>query len=189
MELSDASGPSTQHLPPWERSRQVQREFFAGLGRSVDPVRLGVSLGFLRRFLAAHPQIEARGLSTAEVCYQIIVPSTAHSQLTYAETFRKAVDGSPSSCFVSHAWSYPFAVLVQTIARYEAKESLGGGLDHAGGSYWIDIFSKNQWVVNSDSTERELALAVSSAHDQFGSCEEGAPSLLFVVHPWPDPAA
>jgi len=152
-------------------------------------VRLGVSLSFLLRFLAAHPEIEEKGLSTAEVCYQIIVPSTAHSQLTYAEAYHETVEGSPSSCFVSHAWSYPFAVLVKTIARYEERESPGVGRENIGGSYWIDILCKNQWIVNSASTERELAAAVDNAHNQTGGGNEGTSSLLFVVHPWPEPAA
>ena len=190
VELSHTEHPSVLHLPEWERSHGIQTELCSSLGRSVDPVRVGVSLSFLRRFLLAHPEIEEKGLSTAEVCYQIIVPSTAQSQLTYAETYHEAVGSSPSSCFVSHAWSYPFAVLVNTIARYEARESPGIGRENVGGSYWIDIFCKNQWVVNSTSTERELAAAVGSAHNQNGGCDgEGASSVLFVVHPWPEPAA
>lgn len=190
VELSQPEHSSVRHLPEWEQSRGLQTELCRSLGRSVDSVCLGVSLGFLLRFLSAHPEIEKKGLSTAEVCYQIIVPSTAHSQLTYAESYHEAVDSSPSSCFVSHAWSYPFAVLVNTIARYEDRKSPGIGCENIGGSYWIDIFSKNQWIVNSASTERELAAAVGSAHNQNGGSNgEGASSLLFVVHPWPEPAA
>ena len=51
-------------------------------------------------------------------------------------------------------------MLVQTVERFEARETPGLGRENAGGSYWIDIFSKNQWIVNSASTERELAAAV-----------------------------
>ena len=51
--------------------------------------------------------------------------------------------------------------------------------------FWIDIFCKNQRVVNSADTALELQRCVKAA------CKLSThkPHVLFLVHPWPEPVA
>ena len=50
--------------------------------------------------------------------------------------------------------------------------------------FWVDIFCKNQWVVNSDDTEAELASCVARARSSY---DLGPPTLLLVLSPFPTP--
>eukprot|EP01050_Picozoa_sp_SAG11_P006378 SAG11_NODE_491_length_8977_cov_7.387249_9_plen_266_part_00 len=51
--------------------------------------------------------------------------------------------------------------------------------------FWIDIFCKNQWKVNSSGTALELQRCVRAAVKP----NTNQPQVLVLLHPWPDPIA
>ena len=51
--------------------------------------------------------------------------------------------------------------------------------------FWVDIFCKNQWVVNSADTALELQRCVKAACNPITH----KPHVLFLVDPWPEPIA
>ena len=144
----------------------------------------GVNLSFLRRFAAAHAG-SCAGKTTAQVTGAVksgsiswaepgvIVKETEASKMSYIDAF--LLDGNEvgvATVFVSHPWAGGFDALVETCSRFPDE------------IFWIDIFCKNQWVVNSGDTALELQRGVRASKNSAGK-----PHVLFVVHPWPTPLA
>eukprot|EP01048_Picozoa_sp_COSAG05_P018831 COSAG05_NODE_2829_length_2593_cov_1.595830_3_plen_446_part_01 len=147
--------------------------------------RQGVTLSFLRRFQVSHAAT-CVGKTTAQVTGAvqagaiswadpgIIVKETEASQLSYLEAFLQGSDeANVATVFVSHPWAGGFDSLVETCSRFPND------------IFWIDIFCKNQWVVNSGDTATELQNCVQMCRDTASL----RPHVLFVVHPWPNPIA
>ena len=156
----------------------------------MRPVTLGVSLRFLLRFCIQHKITgfgkfhQSNGEATWSVCKRIVVPATSEDNVCYADLLDEVKDTEigEASAFVSHAWGEPFASLVTALFAQQmglgaARAALEGPVElqdlerllceslEAGRQetyFWIDIFLKNQHVVNSDDTEAELAETVRS---------------------------
>jgi len=103
----------------------------------------------------------------------------------------------PPTHFVSHSWGCPFASLVtacavhqlghdaawQLVEKHVNLDAMVAALDTALDAgepehfYWIDIFAKNQHVIESESTAFELAQTVR--------CIAGG--VVLVLHPLTEP--
>ena len=110
---------------------------------------IGVSLDFLKRFISQR-QVGQR--TTEQVNFEMVVPAsknggpTGESGCAYVDMLR-GQDGDDlglSTVFVSHAWKYPFHILVQSIETWEKDPRQEN--QRKGSKYWIDIFCKNQHV-------------------------------------------
>jgi hypothetical protein len=115
--------------------------------------------------------VEAGAISWAEP--GVIVKETEEAMLSYIDAIPLGSDDvGVATIFVSHPWGGSFDALVKTCSRFPTE------------IFWIDIFCKNQWIVNSDDTADELQRCIRSAKNGAGQ-----PHVLFVVHPWPAPLA
>jgi len=124
------------------------------LAAAQDLPRLGVSLQFLRNFAKTHDLGER---TTAEVCEQLVKPAVAQYMAeagseggvpSLAELVQAgrlpgfAADSiGPASHFVSHAWGYCFAQLLDAleidVGENEAGADNGDGTTNF---FWLDIF-------------------------------------------------
>jgi hypothetical protein len=105
----------------------------------------------------------------------LIVTDTQASRLSYIEAFLtgNADEVGVATVFVSHPWAGSFDTLVESCSR------------HPDDVFWIDIFCKNQWVVNSDDTATELQRCVQTCRNPVTF----TPQVLFLISPWPNPIA
>lgn len=122
----------------------------------------GVSLAALRAFVAQHAGRLA-GLSTGDVCSQIVLPATEARRCAYADLLRgsSGSDGrpcvAPATVFVSHAWGNSFLQLVDAIearaAQEEREHHAAQAADAATAErppppppvFWLDILVVDQW--------------------------------------------
>ena len=116
----------------------------------TSSVVVGVSLSFLQDQLA---QINAdTSLTTADVVYQKIIPmlkTLPNKKLTYVMGTHPPYPDNPgnfgrATVFVSHAWRCSFGKLVTALERREQDVQVSE-------FYWLDIFSKDQFVINSET--------------------------------------
>jgi hypothetical protein len=140
-------GPIPSHLPAATPAflTFTLRLPWPAPGQSDGFLALGVSAVFLRRFLQ---EIETEfgatklaELTTKEICDKVIVPKTqaqrcAYMDLIQAEDHNTSTLVAPATVFVSHAWKYTFAMLVNVVLSFEKE--------HPGNFYWIDLFPNNQ---------------------------------------------
>ena len=141
----------------------------------TSSVVVGVSLSFLQDQLA---QINAdTSLTTADVVYQKIIPmlkTLPNKKLTYVMGTHPPYPDNPgnfgrATVFVSHAWRCSFGKLVTALERREQDVQVSE-------FYWLDIFSKDQFVINSEHTADELTAVVRATG-----------RLLLVMDPWDAP--
>jgi hypothetical protein len=172
----------------------------------LDAKYLGVRRAGLVQFLAENPSIT--GHTVAEVCGMVhdghvaetcpwtgrsmlpglVVARTADTKCCFVDLWRGALDHRNMiglmDTFVSHAWHEGIDSLLEGADLYlgELEARLPAGAPRP--ALWIDIFCKNQWVVNSDDTEAELASCVARARSSY---DLGPPTLLLVLSPFPTP--
>ena len=156
------------------------------LGNYMPGPMVGVSLEFLKRFISQ--RAVSKDATTEWVNFELVKPASAASGpmglgSAYIDMLRgkSGREIGPSTVFVSHAWKYPFYVLVQAIEAWQREDPRQRDQSF----YWIDIFCKNQHDVVPDEIDAEFLSSIRSAWDQYAM----SPTLLFVVHPWPDPVA
>merc|ERR1719204_2560378 len=114
--------------------------------------------------------------STGDICYKTIVPATTEEKIEYADKYIPKAELSTATYFVSHSWSYPFWCLVEGVVAHQLECDGGAMYTNSAETilsrlrnvqkkhfYWIDIFFKNQHIVNSDNTALELAECVQNA--------------------------
>ena len=111
--------------------------------------------------------------STGNVTSAIIVPMTKHAGVTYVDldgvremkevnvnTTEKFIsDVGVATIFVSHSWGCSFSRLIETLITHSQKERKNRP-NEPPPYYWLDIFSKNQHIVQGDDTAKELTRAV-----------------------------
>ena len=117
----------------------------------------------------------------------VVVRETESKQCCYVDLWRGRPDVTALlkmlDVFVSHAWGEPLAVLLECTASFEKEQALSQEDFHPG--FWIDVFCKNQWVVNSDDTAAELEACVRRARSLWEIFSP--PTVLLVASPWPAP--
>ena len=109
---------------------------------SADVDTRGVTVTFLRTFVHDN-QAKLEGMTTNDVCNQIIKPQTECLGISYLELLERRGDlhsFGEATHFASHAWSYSFLSFVETIFQ-KCEED---GLNEDATRPWVDIFSVNQ---------------------------------------------
>ena len=116
---------------------------------------IGVTLGFLQLVLAQNNQTHA----TEDIVREHIVPflsSPECRQETYVLGSSSRWPDNPAfgraTVFISHAWRCSFAGLVSALERREADRlaaAAAAGIPAVPVFFWLDIFSKDQFVINS----------------------------------------
>ncbi len=167
----------------------------------------GVSLRALQYLSAASSSAE--DMTTAGVCEHVVKPLTASAEASLVgwlqtasdEELLKACDGAlsaadvgPAGIFVSHAWRYPFASVVETLEQFCAGESASDAAMRAASSsppspggagvslfpfFWFDIATVNQHQASDKSPEWWRS--------EFRNGIRRIGHTLLVMHPWRDP--
>lgn len=140
---------------------------------------IGVSLAFLQAQLEKINHDDT--LTTADMVYQVIIPllkTIPNRRCTFVEGCHpRPYPDDPESfgratAFVSHAWRCSFAKLVSALARREQGRWRSAGTEY----YWLDIYSKDQFIINSAHTADELTNVVRATG-----------RLLLIMDPWHGP--
>ena len=135
--------------------------------------RLGVSIGFLRKFAS---KVDDKK-TTTDVCNEIVIPETKDRACAYIALLEGLCDenGVPyvgeATVFVSHAWKYNFSIPLDVMMKH-AEENPGS-------YFWFDLFINNQNVASN--------LPYTWWTNTFQSSIESIGSVLLVLSPWNDP--
>ena len=138
--------------------------------------KLGIQLRFLLDW-AQEKRISFEA-TTADVCFNIVIPETKTKQLSYCEYLlhlqsdreSNAVVGE-ASVFISHAWKYKFIEVLNALeAHFSSEPDI---------IIWFDIFSNNQHKT-LDLDFNWWATTFKSAIISFGR-------TVMVLAPWNDP--
>ena len=111
-------------------------------------------------------------LTTFQVVQKVVIPATKEKQNTYVELIESQNKSNPTH-FVSHSWSYPIWSLIEGLVMHQLNcdrsvlytlslDNILRKLDSIENPnyYWVDIFNKNQHIVNSEGTIVELAESI-----------------------------
>ena len=132
---------------------------------------IGVSLGFLQQMLN-EPDFDPH-YATHQVVSCCVLPFLrAHpecSQDTYVHGHLRPWPENPAfsraTVFVSHAWRCNFGALVSALEHRESERKANAGREAvalAPDFFWLDVFSKDQFAVNSGHTMAQLKTVVES---------------------------
>jgi hypothetical protein len=142
--------------------------------------------------------------STGSVCFRCVVPKTRDNASDYISLPPPLINQGevgPATYFVSHAWRASFASMVTALVGNQLGHEATWNMLEAGPVdvnrlitrlqtylsqksdppptehfYWIDIFCKNQHIIESEATAAELASTVTATRE-----------MLLVLHPLDDP--
>ncbi|KAF0697600.1 Aste57867_11728 [Aphanomyces stellatus] len=146
------------------------------------PPILGLTLGFFKYLVTQHGGRDAfEGLSTADVCFQIVVPFTASTQLSLVDHVHRQVGDQyvkPASWFVSHAWSYAYLDVVDALTAFFDEQDEVVGDDVA---VWFCMFNNNQHLVRNQIQPFEFWV------DSFQSALKAIKNVVMVLSPWNNP--
>ncbi|EQC26671.1 hypothetical protein SDRG_15509 [Saprolegnia diclina VS20] len=139
----------------------------------------GLHLSYLCHFINEHGgQAEFAGKSTAQVCFEFVVPLTKPSQLSLVDHVANdpstAAYVAPANWYVSHAWQYLFLETVDSLERFFADRDLS---DDA--VLWFCVFNNNQHLASSYPFE------YWSSTFKNGLAAIG--NVVMIMHPWNDP--
>ncbi|OQR82346.1 TPR repeat containing protein [Achlya hypogyna] len=139
----------------------------------------GVKLAYfayLIEHLGGHDQL--RGLTTADVCLQHIVPLTAATQLSLVDHLRtdKATAHfvAEANWYISHAWSYLFLETVDSLETYFTGRHLADEV-----VVWFCVFNNNQHF----GCVRPFSFWSSTFQTQLAAIG----NVVMIMHPWNDP--
>ncbi|OQR85254.1 hypothetical protein ACHHYP_12041 [Achlya hypogyna] len=146
---------------------------------SATPLPLGVTLAFFRHLIdLCGGRTKLQGHTTAQVCFDYIVPLTASTQLSLVEHI--AADAAtahfvrPANWYISHAWSYLFLETVDSLEVFFAQQQL---TDEA--VVWFCVFNNNQ--------HRAAGFPFEYWSSTFKSQLSAIGNVVMVMHPWNDP--
>ena len=159
-------------------------------GSTVGGVkRMGVSLQMLRDF-SYEWQDDKQTLTAADMCTLFVKPATAATRTSLVVLLQEAQDeqgvpwcGIPTH-FVSYAWSYKMALLLDILEQYELENPPAKGETHY---YFIDQLSLNQHTFVGVTAEAdEVALQKRIIASLTGQMINSG-HVLVCLHPWHNP--
>ncbi|OQR87959.1 hypothetical protein ACHHYP_07812 [Achlya hypogyna] len=140
---------------------------------------LGVTLGFFRHLIElCGGRSSLKGRTTAQVCFDYIVPLTATTELSLVDHI--AADPStahfvrPANWYISHAWSYLFLETVDSLDIFFSQQHLS---EEA--VVWFCVFNNNQ--------HRAASYPFEYWSSTFKSQLSAIGNVVMVMHPWNDP--
>jgi hypothetical protein len=113
--------------------------------------RDGVSIAFLVEFAAEcrRTLADAEITTTADIWVRKIKPATESAKISYVELLQLtgcAHYVGQATVFFSHAWTYQFQLVVETLAGWCERE----GIDARVSFVWFDTFTVNQHTCITD---------------------------------------
>lgn len=152
--------------------------------------RNGIRLCVLKALLDKANSVRT-GMKTTDMCKEFITVNEEFKQAqssvaTYLATHGKASalpgctadDVAPATVFVSHAWSYTFEELYNTIASTCEQ----GDFDKQTTFFWVDVCCVNQFVFATEHTFDWLTTTFKTNVGRIGH-------TLLVLTPWNQPTA
>ncbi|EQC31206.1 hypothetical protein SDRG_11129 [Saprolegnia diclina VS20] len=140
---------------------------------------LGVSLRYFQHLITqCGGRHKLHGLTTAQVCFDYIVPLTKSTELSLVDHL--ANDASTShfvseaNWYISHAWSYQFLETVDSLEAFFANHSLA----HEA-VLWFCVFNNNQHLAHSYPFEY-WSMTFKTQLAAIGN-------VVMIMHPWNDP--
>ena len=115
--------------------------------------------------------------TTGNITSLIIVPRTLSTKQNYVDldgvrenkdTETQELDIGIATSFVSHAWGCSFSALVDTLVEHSHRAKQAALPTPY---YWLDIFCKNQHVIQGDETAKELTRAVEETGSTLLMCD------------------
>jgi len=106
---------------------------------SLPFLKAGVAVSFLEEFISHHGgRSRFDGLTTTQVCEEILKPVTVAAQSSYCEYMESQnhTKVGLATVFVSHAWLFKFMDVVNAL-QYHFRHSMETIV-------WFDLFSNNQ---------------------------------------------
>ncbi|KAG1655308.1 hypothetical protein FOA52_007965 [Chlamydomonas sp. UWO 241] len=158
--IAESNGGSGGHAhtpssKPWE----MQHSRASVAVRCTDHVsQCAVSLKWIEdSFLAQHPEILARNMTTGEVVTSIVQTETSEKRTRYVANLMWGDNAAPAAVshgrnfyFISHGWSRPFPELIEMLRKHFSPEQQRVWrqgqpiLTPAQVFIWLDIFAINQ---------------------------------------------
>jgi uncharacterized protein (DUF2267 family) len=119
-----------------------------------------------------------RGLTTTEVCEQIVKPLTLTSKTSlceYLQQINHAAFAKESTVFISHAWKYLFLDVMDAVIEHFQQQQIS--FDDV--VIWFDLFSNNQ--------HQAVSLDFTWWSTTFFSAIEQFHYTVMVLTPWQNP--
>ncbi|OQR85711.1 hypothetical protein ACHHYP_11507 [Achlya hypogyna] len=143
------------------------------------PIPLGVkvsSFGHLIEHLGGRSKL--KGLTTAQVCFDCVMPYTKATQLSLVNHLLADPETTdfvaPATWYVSHAWSYVFLETVESLEAFITQQNLP--MDTA---VWFCAFNNNQHF----SSVRPFSFWASTFKNELAAIG----NVVMIMHPWADP--
>ncbi|OQS02804.1 mbre TPR repeat protein [Thraustotheca clavata] len=139
---------------------------------------LGIKLSYFHRFIALHGGREAfQGLTTAQVCFQYVVPYTEPSQLSLVDHVRLNTQDRDfvqiANWYVSHAWIYLFLETIESLESFFKRMNIEDPV------VWFCVFNNNQHQVD----EHPFEWWQSTFKDSLAAIG----NVVMIMHPWKNP--
>ncbi|EQC30255.1 hypothetical protein SDRG_12105 [Saprolegnia diclina VS20] len=139
---------------------------------------VGVRLAYLRRFISDHGgEASFAGTTTADVCFEFVVPMTKPSGLSLVDHLANdsttTAYVAPANWYVSHAWQYLFLETVNSLECFFADQGV-----LADAVIWFCVFNNNQHVAAQSFEHWSSTFKTSLA---------AIGNVVMIMHPWNDP--
>jgi tetratricopeptide (TPR) repeat protein len=151
----------------------------------IDMPLLGVKFSYLAHFIKNNGGRGGclSGMTTADVCQNIVFPMTSESKSSLCQQLNDAPDGvrwvGLAQWFISHAWSYVFLDVVEAIDRFLSKECRGSQRRIDNTVIWFDLFSNSQHA----TADRPFHWWTTTFKNTIGKLG----NVLMIVLPWDNP--
>lgn len=171
------SSSSTQNIENVEKGSETCR-----ISSRTIQSNEGILLTFLAEFLETYSH-NLVGLTTSEVCTNIIKPVTNHYSMSFCEYLK--IKSEVNSCvfgeaniYISHSWDAGFVEVCETILNHYDSS------DHSKIVIWMDVFSSNQllssfengmhwWSIEDTIKSINNTLLVLTSDDNLCPCRQG----------------
>lgn len=143
-------------------------------GADMDFPKHGIRLSYYTQFIEENGGRSAfEGLTTTQVCEQMVKPATSSIQSSYCNLLRLQESRAVgiASVFISHAWAYLFLDVCEALL-YHFKDDLSVIV-------WFDLFAVNQHTTSTKPFEWWTTTFQYAIRD-FGR-------TVMVFAPWQDP--
>ncbi|EQC33915.1 hypothetical protein SDRG_08595 [Saprolegnia diclina VS20] len=139
---------------------------------------LGLELSYFRRFIELHGGRRAfEGKTSAQVCFDYVVPYTSTSEESLVEHVRlhtsDAACVQPANWYISHAWGYIFLEALESLELFFRERSIHDPV------VWFCVFNNNQ----HRASEHPFAWWQSTFQESLAAIG----NVVMIMHPWKNP--